>query len=363
VSTTLRTPKWTKFKKPRSFVEFGRTEEEQKALDIAAWSAEVLLGNSVLAKKLWDRGAEMLPVQPVNRAAGESLNPSGGFVVPTSMTDQIITHRAVAGVGRRYATAWTMTSDEPPVPRRVTAPTVGFIGENTVIPEGSMTFDLVTLTAQKLAAFLKISSELSEDNAIDLLGTYLPRDCANGFAAKEDELMFNADGTSTYNGFRGILPQMLDGAHAGAVAAASGHNTAATLDLADLVALMGKLPEYAWPNARFYCSGYAAAVTFQRLGAAGGGTSGLTFAGYPIVATPQMLGNVSYTTKCAILFGDMAAAAAIGSARALSVQSATGRFLDQDAVAVRATERFALNVHGCGDAVTPGPLVALVGTA
>jgi hypothetical protein len=87
---------------------------------------------------------------------------------------------------------------------------------------------------------------------------------AYAFASKEDDCGFNGDGTSTYGGIRGLTVLAIDGSHnAGKYTAASGHNTFATLDNADLTNLIGTLPQYALPGAKFYVSqlGFAQTVS------------------------------------------------------------------------------------------------------
>lgn len=87
------------------------------------------------------------------------------------------------------------------------------------------------------------------------MSTFLAAEFGEGFAEKEDDCLFNGDGTSTYRGIVGVRPKPGDGTHAaGAVDATSGDNTLPGIVADDLDTLMSKLPKYALKNAKWYVS-------------------------------------------------------------------------------------------------------------
>jgi HK97 family phage major capsid protein len=133
---------------------------------------------------------------------------------------------------------------------------------------------------------------------------------------------------------------------------------------------MGLLPDYAWPGAKWYCSNYAAATLFARLGAIGGGTimtqagrrPQLMYAGVPIVQTSKM--NSASSTqagKVMLILGDASMATMLGYDRQMTITSSTSKYLELDQIAVRATSRFSIVSHSLGDNSTPGAMVALLG--
>ena len=63
-----------------------------------------------------------------------------------------------------------------------------------------------------------------------------------------------------------------------------------------------------------------------------------------------------------ILFGDLSRCVALGSGRELRLDTSEARYLDQDQLAVRVTERFVTVPHSLGDVSTAGPIVGLIGT-
>ena len=98
-------------------------------------------------------------------------------------------------------------------------------------------------------------------------------------------------------------------------------------------------------------------VTFQ-------GGLGLGFLGHPIVISEQLptsTGSLDNSTM--LLFGDLRMAAIMGDLRGISVVSSADRYIEFDQIAIRATERFDIAIHGAGDATDAGGIVALIGAA
>jgi HK97 family phage major capsid protein len=334
---------------------------------VAGWFMRTV-GKPEVAERIVSKDA-----WPLTRASGETTGTSGGFLVPSLMANAIIELRALAGVARREAMVWTMGSDEMSVPRRTGGLSAAFVAENTALTESNLTFDQVDLVARKAAVYARMSTQLSEDTAVDF-GAWLVGETAWGLADLEDSCLFLGDGSQAYAGIKGLLPRFIDGTHtAGVVGATSTHKTALTLTADDLALLMGLLPERYWQNAKFYCSGYMAANCFARLAAVGGGfemeTDTITgprpqmsYAGIPIITTPKMPSTGDLSSKAMILLGDMRSACALGSRRTLAFMTSTQRYLELDQVAFRCTSRLDLVPHSLGDNTSAGPLVALTGT-
>jgi HK97 family phage major capsid protein len=307
----------------------------------------------------------------ITKAQSEGVNSAGGFLVPNEMMDTIIDLRETFGVFRQNAQVVPMTSDTLDWPRRVGGLTAYFVAEGVAATESSASWDNVNMVAKKLAVLARISNELNEDAIISVADT-LTREIAYAFASKEDDCGFNGDGTSTYGGIRGITQLLIDANHtAGKVAAASGHPTFATLDGTDLANLIGKLPAYALPRAKFYCSSVAFAVTFERLVAAAGGNSISTldgeiqyrYLGFPIeIAQKMPTVTTTLNGSVMILFGDLALASAMGERRVVTIKRSDERYFESDQIGLLGTERIDINNHDLGDTTSAGPIVGLVGT-
>jgi HK97 family phage major capsid protein len=306
---------------------------------------------------------------PVTRAAGEGIGQSGGFLVPLELANAILDIRDSYGAFRRRARLVPMASDTAATPRRPGGASAVFIGENTAATETSVSADVVNLTAKKLGALVRISSELDEDSLPDIVD-FVANEIAFAFAAKEDDCAFNGDGTSTYGGMVGICTTVLDGNHGKAkVTATTGHNTFLTIDSNDLGNLISAVRAAAIPNAAWFCSQTCFAQTFCRLG---GGTGYLPisdvdgimtphYLGFPVILTQKLpLISTLLTGKVMLVFGDMYLGGVLGQRRGVTLARSADRYLDQDQIAVLGTERFHAVVHDLGDNSTAGALAALV---
>jgi HK97 family phage major capsid protein len=352
---------FTRYSKMKAF------KREIDAYKSGQWIRANIFGNTSAARWCRDNGLDV-----ETRAHSENVNTTGGALVPNEFAQTIIDLREEYGVFRQNARVVPMSRDTMTMARRTGGLTAYWSAENTAITESTKAWNNVNLVAKKLGVYALIPSELNEDAIINMADD-LARESAYAFALKEDQTGFIGDGTSTYNGVLGLTKALESNASLiGNYAAASGHDTFAEVDAADLTGLMGILPAYAQPNAKFYCSQLCYSIVFQRLALTAGGNtiqsvSGAfqpAFMGYPIVVSqvlPATASTINATTM--LLFGDLSAAATMGDRREFTfAQSADYKFAE-DQIAVKATERIDINVHDFGDTTNAGPIVALIGTS
>lgn len=307
----------------------------------------------------------------VQKAAGETVGSTGGYLVPMEFNQAIIDLREEYGTFRKSCRLIPMGSDSMTIPRRAGGLTAYFPGENGEITASDKSWEQVQLNAKKLAALSRLSTELAED-AIISIADDLASEMAYAFAQKEDDCGWNGTGTSTYGGIIGVRTKIIDGTHtASVVDGVSGHDTFAEIDATDLANVMAKLPKYAEKNAKWYCSQVAWALVFQRLIAAAGGNSigdltggkpARSYLGYPVVidqSLPTATSDISDTAM--LFFGDLALAATMGERRGITVKTSGERYFEFDQIGVQATERVDINVHDLGSNSVAGPLIALVG--
>ncbi len=336
---------------------------DHKAYRMGMWALAVLHKNARAQHYCQNQGI-------IQNALATNDNAAGGFLVPEEFSTAIIDLREMYGVFRANARVRPMASDTMLIPRRASGVTVYFVGEGVAITPSDPAWNQVRLVAKKLAGMTLMSSEIDEDAVVDL-GDYLAAEFAYALALKEDQCGFNGDGTSTYGGITG-LTQLLkaSGGLAGAVDAASGHDTFAEIDAADLSSVMGKLPAYARPRAKWYVSSTGFDVMFGRLMIGAGGNTMQNiqggyqpmYLGHPVVITQVLpTATTDLSDLVMILFGDLALSSSLGSRRGIRVQVSDERYFDTDQIAVKVTERIDIVNHDVGDTTTPGPVVALVG--
>jgi len=260
-----------------------------------------------------------------------------------------------------------MGSDVKRLPKRVGTYTAYFVGEAQAITESAQTMDQVQLVAKKLGIVGTISSELNEDNVVNL-GDDLAGEMAYAFALKEDDCGFNGDGTSTFGGIVGLLNSLTDATYQVSDGGASAYSG---VTLAEISAGLAKLPAWAAQrnNIKIFCPKAAYHGAFERLAASSGGATaaevagGLTsprFLGYPVEFTQVIPATQSAGATFAYI-GDLAQGCIFGDRRQQAVafsDSALNAF-EQDEIAFRATERFDIVCANVGSATASGALVRM----
>ena len=297
----------------------------------------------------------------IQMAGASDDNSKGGYLVPEVLENAMVDLKEEYGQFRQYARNWPMSSDVSLIPRRVSGFTTYFVGQNDAITASDTVMDQVRLEAKKLAAMTQFSSELSEDAIISVADFYA-REFAYALAVKEDQCGFLGDGTSTYGGIVG-----LDGAlAAGSIATATAITTAAALTITHFEACIAKLPRFPGIQPAWFMHNSIYHTTAGRLQFAAGGNavsdlaggSQLQFMGYPVRLINAMPSAAATTVKVAY-FGDLSMAATMGTRRGVTLRADESIYFAQDALALRVTERFDINIHERGTASVAGPIVAL----
>ena len=329
-----------------------------KAIDQAyaagMWFRATLFGDAAAADWCRSNGIH------IEKAQGEGINSAGGFLVPEELMANIIVLREQFGVFRQQCRVVAMGSDTVNWPRRTGGLTANFIGENQSVTESTAGWDNVNLTAKKLAVLTRMSMEIAED-AIISIADWLVGEIAYAFASKEDDCGFNGDGTSTYGGMRGVTTVI---GSAGKFQQSS--STLTSLVLKDLTSVMGLLPQYALPGAKWFMSQqmFYTVVAAIMAGAGGNRLDILTnpaeprFLGFPVVFAQKLPIATAGSGKVQILFGDLSKAAALGERRGVTIRRSDHRYFENDQIGLLGTERFDINVHDAGDSSTAGPIVA-----
>lgn len=303
------------------------------------------------------------------KAHSEGVNSQGGFLVPDEFEATLINLREQFGVARANCKVYPMSRDTLNIPRRIGGLTSYWTGETAATTESTLTLSNVSLVAKKLSALTTTSNELAEDSIIPI-ADLVADEIAYEFARKEDDALFNGDGSSSYGGIVG-----LKNALGAASIIDSGVSTSAlsTITAASISGWFAAVPAYALtPNAKIYCHKAVYHSIFERIShTAGGatvaesvnGTREFRFYGYPVVFV-QGMSSVTGTGTDGVhiaYIGDLAQAAAFGDRRQVTIRTSDSALnaFEQDELAIRGTERVDIVVHGTGDATTAGPIIAL----
>lgn len=354
----------------RKMFRFGKLQSFKGAnADINAyrsgkWLMATVMGNAEARQWCHDHGVEL-------RVQTEAVNAAGGFVVPDEFERAVIDLRETYGLFRANARVVPMASDHMLIPRRAGGVTAYFIGETTAITASDKSWNQVELTAKKLGALTRMSSELSEDAIINVADD-LANEMAYAFALKEDQCGIDGDGTNTYGGMVGLRALYIDGFHtAGNREGTSTCEAWTDITLADeIINTMALLPTYAQSGAKWYIHPTGKAGTFDALALAGAGNTTVTlasgaqpmFAGYPVVVS-SVMPTIPVDQDTFLLFGDMKKSTTLGDRRGITVKVSDQRYLEFDQIGIQATERFCIVHHDIGDATTAGPLVGCRGNS
>jgi HK97 family phage major capsid protein len=299
------------------------------------------------------------------RAAMTEGDPTaGGYTVPEVLSRSIIDKREAVGISRQTAMVQPMISDVLVLPKLVSGPSVSYVGEASAITPVDQVWGQIRLTTRKRAVLVKISNELLSDSVVNL-SEYVASRAAFELAKQEDREYVLGDGTSTYGNVAGLLNKL---GSAGVTDAASGHDSWATIDLADLTAAMGTLPSDYGDNTAWICSPqFYYSVMLRLLAGAGGNDIVMLEAGGSV--RPTFLGRKVYLSSAmptssaastvSVLYGVFDQAVAIGDRVAIAVAISADKYFDEDCTGIRILARYDINVHEGGDANDAGAFVGL----
>lgn len=339
---------------------FPRAEADAMAYGLGQWFAGVC-GSESARQWCQDHGVQF------RAAMTEGFDSKGGYLVPEQFEAAVIALLNEYGVARRSLSVVPMTSDTKVQPRRTGGLTVYSVGEASAISPSDIAYDQVRLIAKKFGILSRHSTELAEDAAV-AMGNEFAREIAYAFAEKEDQCAFNGDGSSTYGGIVGLKNALAAGSK---FTAAAGNTAFSTLDLEDFEGMLAKLPSYAYMNGgpAWYISRAGWSVSMQRLLAAAGGNTIADlqagaqprFLGYPVVFADVMNSTLTAQTSTTGLayVGNLRMAGLFGDRRGLAVAQSSDVYFTSDEIALRATERFDVNIHDKGDANNAGAMVVL----
>lgn len=304
---------------------------------------------------------------------------SSGYssLVPDEFEADMIVLREKYGVGRGLLEYKNMSRETKTINKRKGAMTAKFVGAVGTGTNTNANVIPIMLVAKKIRAQSTYSIDL-DDDAIADIGDDFMNEIAHSFAVREDQCIFNGDGSSNdnYGGIKGLIPTLGAGGKISATGTAWTSITAANID-----AMIAKLPAYAEErdNVCFVChkSFYYTVMAPLTLSLGGANKSdaetkaGAMYRGFPVKFV-QVMPNVTpadnSVTDTPLMLGDFRMAGLFGDRRQITIDFTRDATLDgvntfeEDQIGVKGTERFDVNIHDGGDASTAGAYVGLTQT-
>lgn len=335
-------------------------ENREEAFRAGCWFAATFLQHAKAEQYCRELGIH----QAMSVAGGGA---TGGFVVPEEMERAIVRLVEKYGVFRQNCRNVPMTSDTLLIPRRTAGVNAYYVAEvPTSITESSPTLGQAQLVAKVLAVRTLLSRDLLEDAIIDVVN-WVTEEIALAFAMAEDNAGFIGDGSQTYGGIVGLKNALLAGCQ---VTATTGHTAFSSLTMGDFETMVGTLPTYALPTAKWYFSqvGYWASAA-RLLDAAGGNTmaflsSGppvMQFLGFPVVIS-QVINSTTGAQSGAVglaYFGALEQASTMGTRRGIETQILRELYAATRQVGIITSQRFDIVNHEVGSSTAAGPMLVL----
>lgn len=285
-----------------------------------------------------------------NQKAAQFLNDQsigtdnkGGFTVPTPLSNALINLLESYGVARQSCRRIVMSAETWSVPKVAGHSTVYYPAEAASITSSDMTFSQIQLVAKKVAALVKMSTEVVEDSIISMMDTVV-QDIAYSIAIAEDQNLFNGVASAiNANGIKGDA-SVADTNVASVAALALSDLTAATVSIGNPI--VGARNEW-YINPTLYHGPIR-----DLLNAAGGNTIAdleggqrPTLLGYPVNFVSVLPGSSASTSGDLLaVFGDMSLGCYFGDRRALNFKMLNELYAENDQVGVVATERIDIKV-------------------
>jgi HK97 family phage major capsid protein len=293
----------------------------------------------------------------------ESTGPEGGYLVPAPLASTIIDVRERTGVARAVCDIQPMTADTLSVPKRLTGYTVYYPGEAGSITASDLAKSQVELITKKRAVLGEISQELVDDALVSVADNAFS-EMGYALALKEDEELIDGTGASSFGGVRGLESRI---GSAGVSTAATGHDTWPELDMADIMAWIGLLPDRFDRSPSIICSRNFYYNVLARLAvSASGNAKGdvlstvgtTTFLGFPVHFSHFMPTATGISTISAF-FGDFSLGVMLGDRVGIRLQRDDSVGFARDVTTLRATTRYDIQVYEPGTSSAAGAYVAL----
>lgn len=179
--------------------------------------------------------------------ADSTGSPFGGYAVDSELSAEIRHLVTEYGVASREMSTITLSKNSLSANNLATDVSTFWVDEASTIGSTQVVLGQEDLELKKLAAIVTLTSELIQDQEVDLFDFIAGR-VAEGFAKAEDEAFFKGDGTSSFGSFTGIL----EANDVNSVTLDSGGTAFSDLTPEKLLDMQDATPQGAQGNAKYY---------------------------------------------------------------------------------------------------------------
>lgn len=128
----------------------------------------------------------------------------GGYAVPTEFSNEIIILERANSIARQLCRIFPMNTDTRNFPRQLTNVAVTWTAESAEKTDTNITLSQLQQVAKKLAAVVKMSDELIEDNNVNI-DKFIMELVAEAMGLEEDRVVFAGDVSGASDPFNGVL--------------------------------------------------------------------------------------------------------------------------------------------------------------
>lgn len=133
----------------------------------------------------------------ITKALNETTNLQGGFLVPEEWTNKLLALVTTNTIFVSDMDSRQMATDVQYIPKVTSGTTAYWVAETSAITESQPSYGQITLTAKKVAALSYASSEVLEDNNVDL-ANHLVNDMARDIGIAIDSAIYAGTGSPWY---------------------------------------------------------------------------------------------------------------------------------------------------------------------
>jgi len=336
-------------------------ENAKDAYSVGMWF-KAKAGDADAKRWCQDHGVEA-------RAQGSTGSTTGAAFVPDVLSSTVIRLVDEYSAFAQNATNVVMPSDVVLFPRRTAGASAAWIDENVAITPSDPTSNQVTLTAKKVTGAVVIASELLQDSIVSI-ADWIAAELALSLSNAVEAAAWSGN-PSNAPGVAGLVTSHTGGllqssAYTASLVTAAG-DTPDEVTKANLLAMMGAVPQHSRAGAKWFCSPFFFASCMQNLDLAQGGSvglsqgMGLTFLGSPVVLTDRLPAGADSTGVIMALYGNMANSSYYGIRQAIEIASSDQVNFLSDQTVIRAVARVAINHANLGSSTVAGPIIGLVG--